>query len=157
MSLRHELDRYLIVRRSLGYELGTTERVLRRFIDFAETEQAQFITTALFLRWQDVFGQAGRQTWAARFDMVRLFAQWLHGLDPAHEPPPRGLIPSRYRRVRPYIYSEVEIAAIINAAAELAIGLRNARPHLLDAVRPDRCHRPADQRGACPRHRRRRF
>jgi integrase len=119
MNLRYELDRYLIVRRSLGYKLGTTERVLRRFIDFAETEQAQFITTALFLRWQDVFGQAGRQTWAARFDMVRLFAQWLHGLDPAHEPFPRGLIPNRYRRVRPYIFSEIEIAAIIAAAAEL--------------------------------------
>jgi integrase/recombinase XerD len=119
MSLRHELDRYLTVRRSLGYKLGTTERVLRRFIDFAETEQAQFITTALFLRWQDVFGQAGRQTWAARFDMVRLFAQWLHGLDPAHEPLPRGLIPNRYRRVRPYIFSKIEIAAIIDAAAEL--------------------------------------
>ncbi len=105
MSLRYELDRYLTVRRSLGYSLGTTERVLRRFVDFAEAEQAQHITTALFLRWQDTFGQAGRQTWAARFGMVLLFAQWLHGLDPTHEVPPRGLIPSRYRRMRPYIYS----------------------------------------------------
>ena len=34
MSLRHELDRYLTVRRSLGYKLGTSERVLRRFVDF---------------------------------------------------------------------------------------------------------------------------
>lgn len=119
MSLRYELDRYLTVRRSLGYQLGTAERVLRRFIDFAEIEQAEFITTALFLRWQDVFGQARQQTWAARFDMVRLFAQWLHGLDPAHQPLPRGLIPHRYRRVRPYIFSEIEIAAIIDDAAEL--------------------------------------
>jgi len=70
MSLRHELDSYLTVRRSLGYNLGTTERVLRRFVEFAETNQAQHITTALFLRWQDTFGQAGRQTWAARFGMV---------------------------------------------------------------------------------------
>jgi integrase/recombinase XerD len=119
MSLRHELDRYLTVRRSLGYDLGTSERVLRRFIDFAEAEQAQHITTALFLRWRDTFGQAGRQTWAARFGMVRLFAQWLHGLDPTHELPPRGLIPSRYRRMRPYIYNEMEIVAIVDAAAEL--------------------------------------
>jgi len=119
MSLRHELDRYLTVRRSLGYNLGTSERVLRRFVDFAEAAQAQHVTTALFLRWQDTFGQAGRQTWAARFGMVRLFAQWLHGLDPTHEVPPRGLIPSRYRRMRPYIYSEAEIAAIVGAAAEL--------------------------------------
>lgn len=119
MSLRHELDRYLTVRRSLGYELGTSERVLRRFVAFAEAEQAQHISTAVFLRWQEIFGQAGRETWAARFGMVRLFAQWLHGLDPTHEVPPRGLIPSRYRRMRPYIYTEMEIAAIIDAAAEL--------------------------------------
>ena len=119
MSLRRELDRYLSVRRSLGYELGTSARALRRFVDFAEAEQAQHMTTALFLRWQGAFGQAGRQTWAARFGMVRLFAQWLHGLDPNHEALPRGLVPSRYRRARPYIYSAEEIVAIIDAAAEL--------------------------------------
>ena len=119
MTLRHELNRYLTVRRSLGYRLATTERVLRRFVDFAETVGASHVTTALFLRWQDAFGEAGRQTWAARFGMVRLFAQWLHGLDPAHEVPPRGLIPSRYRRKRPYVYSEAEIAAIVAEAARL--------------------------------------
>ena len=119
MSLRHELDRYLTVRRSLGYSLGTVERVLCRFVDFAEGEQALHVSTALFLRWQDAFGQAGRQTWAARLGMVRQFAQWLHGLDQVHEVPPQGLIPNRYRRVRPYIYSAAEIAAIVNAAAEL--------------------------------------
>jgi len=40
MSLRYELDRYLTVRRSLGYSLGTTERVLRRVLAFAEADQA---------------------------------------------------------------------------------------------------------------------
>ncbi len=119
MTLRHELDRYLTVRRSLGYKLGTAERILRRFIEFADAEGATYVTTDLFLRWQDAFGEAGRQTWAARFGMVRLFAQWLHGLDPAHEVPARGLVPSRQRRKRPYIYSEAEIAAIVEEAARL--------------------------------------
>ena len=119
MTLRHELDRYLTVRRSLGYKLGTAERILRRFIEFAEAEGATYVTTDLFLRWQEAFGEAGRQTWAARFSMVRLFAQWLHGRDPAHEVPPRGLVPSRQRRKRPYIYSEAEIAAIVEEAVRL--------------------------------------
>jgi integrase/recombinase XerD len=41
--------------------------------------------------------------------------------DASHEVPPRGLVPSRYRRVRPYIYSysEAEIAAIVKEAATL--------------------------------------
>lgn len=40
-------------------------------------------------------------------------------MDPRHEIPPQGLIPSRYRRVRPYIYSEDEIRRIVETAATL--------------------------------------
>lgn len=119
MSLRHHLQEYLSIRRSLGYDLRTNERILRRFVEFVEAENAPYVTTALFLRWQDGFGHAGRQTWAARLTMVRLFAQWLHGFDPGHEAPPRNLIPSRNRRVRPHIYNDQQIAAIIEASAKL--------------------------------------
>ena len=118
-TLFKELDRYLTIRRSLGYDLGTTARILRRFIAFADRQGADYITTDLFLRWQAAFGHANRQTWSARLGMVRIFAQWLHGIDPKHEVPPHALIPSRYRRSRPYIYSEEDIRRIIQAAAEL--------------------------------------
>ena len=40
MSLAPQLDRYLSVRRSLGYDLRTEERILRRFIRFADQEGA---------------------------------------------------------------------------------------------------------------------
>lgn len=124
--LRHELDRYLAVRRSLGFDLGTTARILGRFVGYAESQGAEHVSTDLFLRWQQAYGRAGRQTWAARFGIVRLFAQWLHGLDPAHEALPQGLIPHQVRRPRPYIYSEDEIASIVATAAALpsAYGLR---------------------------------
>jgi integrase/recombinase XerD len=118
-KLSKELDRYLMIRRSFGSNLGTTARVLQRFIDFAEQQDADHISTDLFLRWQKVFGKAHRQTWAARLGMVRLFAQWLQVLDPAHEVPPKGLIPSRLRRPKPYIYSVEEIKKIVKEAAGL--------------------------------------
>mgnify|MGYP001616566484 CR=1 FL=1 len=118
-TVSQELDRYLSIRRSLGYGLGPTERILRRFIAFAEREEAEYLSTALFLRWQEAFGHANRHTWARRLGMVRLFAQWLHGLDPRHEVPPQGLIPGRYRRVRPYIYSDEEIRRLVETAADL--------------------------------------
>jgi integrase/recombinase XerD len=126
MNLRGELDRYLMIRRRLGYDLSSTERVLKRFIAFAESQGADHISTDLFARWQSVFGHAQRRTWAARLGMVRLFAQWLHGLDPAHEIPPQGLIPNHQRRSRPYIYNEEEIGKIIAIAAALpsVYGLR---------------------------------
>jgi integrase len=118
-ALSAELDRYLAVRRSLGHDLQTSERILRRFVGFAEAEGEDRVSTALFTRWQGVFGAASRQTWAGRLSMVRLFAQWLHGLDPRHEVPPADLLPYRYRRQRPFIYSEDQIRRIIEAAAEL--------------------------------------
>lgn len=119
MSITSQLDGYLTVRRSLGYDLRSDERVLRRFIRFADQEGARHIDTALFLRWDASQPNAGTSTRSARLGKVRLFVQWLNSLDPAHEVPPRGLLPSRYGRVRPHIYSEVEIVSIIAAAKEL--------------------------------------
>jgi integrase/recombinase XerD len=119
-SLSRELDRYLTIRRSLGFDLGVEERILRRFIAFAEREDTKYISTDLFLRWQEAFGgRANRRTWSARLGTVRLFAQWLHGIDQKHQVPPRALIPGRYHRARPYIYSDEEIRRIIDTAAEL--------------------------------------
>jgi integrase len=114
-----ELDRYLTIRRGLGYDLSTAERILRRFIAFAGRERAEHISTDLFLRWHEATGRANRQVGAVRLGIVRLFAQWLHGIDPRHEVPPRGLFPGHYRRTRPYIYSDEEIRRIVAAAAEL--------------------------------------
>jgi integrase/recombinase XerD len=118
-TLSKELDRYLTIRRTLGYGLDTTERNLRRLIAFAESENAEYINTALFLRWRQAFGSANRQTWARRLGMVRLFAQWLQGLDSKHEVPPQVLIPGHYRRTRPYIYSDEEIRRIVETAGAL--------------------------------------
>lgn len=119
MSIAPQLDRYLSVRRSLGYDLRTDERILRRFARFAEEEGALRIDTALVLRWDASLPDVGTSTRSARFGKVRLFVQWLSGIDPAHDVPPRGLLPDRYVRQRPYIYSDAEIASIIAAAKAL--------------------------------------
>jgi integrase len=119
MSLTSQLDRYLSVRRNLGYDLGTSERILRRFTRFADREGAAHIDTALFLRWHATLAEARSSTRVARLSVVRLFAQWLSSFDPAHEVPPRGLLPGSVQRSRPHIYSEAEIGSIIVAAKEL--------------------------------------
>jgi integrase len=118
-TLVQELDRYLTIRRSLGYDLGTTARVLRRFVAFAQGRKAKYVTIDLFLAWQAEFGEANQQTWSARLGMVRQFALWLSGINPRNEVPPKGLITDRYRRARPYIYSEREIVRIIEEATRL--------------------------------------
>lgn len=119
MSLALQLDRYLSVRRRLGYDLRTAERILRRFARYADGEGATYIDTALFLRWHATLAEANNSTRATRLRAVRLFAQWLSGLDPTHQVPPRGLLPDSSNRSRPHIYDEREIGAIIAAATEL--------------------------------------
>ncbi len=118
-TLSRELNRYLTIRRSLGYLLRADERVLRKLVAFAEQQGADYISTDLFLRWHKASGSANRHTWAQRLVMVRLFAQWLHGIDLKHEVPPQGLIPKSNRRSKPYIYSDDEIRRVVEAAAEL--------------------------------------
>ena len=119
MSLTLQLDRYLAVRRRLGYDLTTSERILRRFTRFADAEHAAHIDTSLFLRWHATLGNANAMTRSARLTAVRLFAQWLSSFDPAHVPPPRGLLPNTVKRSRPYIYSDAEITSIVAAARDL--------------------------------------
>ncbi|CCA92368.1 tyrosine-type recombinase/integrase [Novosphingobium sp. PP1Y] len=119
MSLTPYLDRYLGVRRNLGYDLRTSERILRRFTRYADAEGATYIDTALFLRWHATLTAANSSTRATRLRVVRLFAQWLSGFDPGHEVPPQGLLPDSSNRSRPHIYSRDEIAAIVAAASEL--------------------------------------
>ena len=119
MSLTSQLDRYLGVRRILGYDLTTSEHILRRFTRFADREGAAHIDSALFLRWHATLAQACPSTRAARLSVVRLFAQWLSSFDPAHEAPPRGLLSGAYQRSRPHIYTDAEIGSIIAAARAL--------------------------------------
>ena len=118
-ALSEELDRYLCIRRSLGYTLRTDERILRKFVTFAGGENSAHVSSALFLRWKGAFGKANNHTWAHRLSTVRVFAQWLHSLDTQHEVPPQYLIPSHTPRPHPYIYTEDEIQQIVQAAAEL--------------------------------------
>jgi integrase/recombinase XerD len=118
-TLSQRLDDYLAVRRSLGYDLSFSGRVLRGFAAFADREGADHITVDLFLRWKDAFGAANHNTWYARLTMVRVFAGWLQGHDARTEVPPSGLISGKPRRARPYIYSDTEVATIVARAARL--------------------------------------
>jgi len=120
MSLLLELQRYLKIRRNLGYDLSTSERVLKRFVSFLETKNETYITTDLFLQWKQAFGKASQSTWARRLGMVRVFASWLHSMDLGHEVPPQALIPSHYRRKQPYIYTDDQIRCLIEVAGLLS-------------------------------------
>src|SRR5205807_2834906 len=51
--------------------------------------------------------------------MVRRFAIWHSAIDPRTEIPPVGLLPHRYRRKPPHIYSDEEIERLLRRTQQL--------------------------------------
>ena len=119
MSLLDEQQRYLSIRRRLGADLSTEERILRRFTTFADKDGAEYVDTRLIMRWLESLPAASAGTRGARFRVARQFALWLHGMDSRHEVPPQGLVPAHVQRVHPHIYSDAEIFAIVERTKTL--------------------------------------
>lgn len=127
-ELRKALEEYLSIRRKLGFKLQRAGKLLHDFVGFAEKEGVSFITTQLSLRWatQPVDCQAA---WlATRLGIVRKFAQYQSVIDPRTEIPSQELVPYRYYRRPPYIYSNDEILKLLKEAQQLQspLGLRAA-------------------------------
>jgi integrase/recombinase XerD len=125
-KLRETAEQYLQLRRELGYKLRGPAGLLRNFVAFAEQQGAAHVTTDLALRWAQQPPGAQPATWASRLRVVRRFAVWLSASDRHTEVPAAGLLPCRYRRKRPYIYSDVEIEGLVRASGRLpsATGLK---------------------------------
>ncbi len=117
--LRQAVEDYLQLRRSLGFQLRVPGRLLHSFAAFAEREKATHLTADLALRWAQQPADARPTTWAVRLQTVRRFAIWLSASDRRTEVPPAGLLPYRYERKRPYLYSDAEIVKLVGTASQL--------------------------------------
>lgn len=117
--LEQALNDYLRIRRSLGYRLREPEGLLRNFIAFLQTERAPYITRQLALRWATQPAKAQPATWAGRLGILRRFAIWHSATEPRTEIPPAGLLPHRYRRKPPHIYSDEEIEIVLRESQQL--------------------------------------
>lgn len=124
--LRGLVADYLRVRRSLGYKLIEHERFLTQYLDYLEENQATTITAENALTWAKLPANANPRWHGARLSAVRGFAAWAKAFDPEIQIPPTGLLPMRTARATPYLYSEDQICALMNAAASLVPQVRSA-------------------------------
>lgn len=118
-ELRTALEEYLNVRRMFGFKLRIPGSLLRNFVTYAEKEAASFITRELALRWATQPKNCQPAQWANRLSMVRTFARYMSAMDVRTEIPPYGLLPHRFHRKTPYLYTDEEIAGLIEAARQL--------------------------------------
>jgi integrase len=118
-SLRSAVQEYLIVRRSLGFQLHDAGRLLSKFVAFMEAYRASVVTTALARAWAQQSTTVQPSEWARRLSIVRTFARYHQATDPRTEIPPDGLLPYRPKRARPYLYSDAEIRDLLRAARHM--------------------------------------
>ncbi|HEU0087386.1 MAG TPA: tyrosine-type recombinase/integrase, partial [Pseudonocardiaceae bacterium] len=125
--LRREAEQYLMMRRALGFKLSTQGRLLLSFVDFCEQQGVATVTTDAAVAWATATPRSRDSLWwARRLMVVRIFARHLHALDPATQVPPDDVLPHSFRRTTPYLYSEEQLRALMQAAHLLQPRLRAA-------------------------------
>jgi hypothetical protein len=124
-DLRLAANDYLAVRRQLGFTLEKAGRLLDDYVTFSERAGVGHVRTELALRWATSI-PAHPYTWRRRLGVIRGFARYLSTIDPQTEVPSEDLLRATLPRVAPYLYSQAEIAALMNAARQLTPRLRAA-------------------------------
>jgi integrase/recombinase XerD len=115
--LTSDVDRYLELRRALGYRLETTEYMLRSFARYAALLGQCHIIASSVLAWASQSATAQQR--AKRMIVLVGFARFLHAEDPCHEIPPQALICPPTPRPLPYILTQNAIQRLVDAAGEL--------------------------------------
>ena len=117
-AIRQAVGQYLALRRALGFKLHLEGCWLEQFAAFLQRRRASHITAELALEWATM-AKAQPAHLTHRLSVVRGFAAFRAASDPRTEVPALGLLPHRYHRKPPYIYTDNEIAKLLLAAARL--------------------------------------
>ncbi len=115
--LSASLDRYLQIRRALGYELRGAERRLRSYVRFAEERGETKVVSTTAVEWarrSTTTRERGR-----RLRDVIGFARLLKAEDPRHEIPSGETFRQQQTRRTPYIFTDDEIRLLLQAASRL--------------------------------------
>ena len=124
IDLRQQVIDYVALRRSLGFKLRGHDRLLADFVDYLDRMGASTVTSQLALAWATKPTNVQPLWRKKRLSVVCGFSRYLHTLDPSVEVPVPDLLAYRYQRPTPYLYSETEIASLIDAAGTLSPPLR---------------------------------
>ena len=118
MTLRTQVDRYVAVKRHLGFKFLNNERMLHSWAAWAMARGDDVIVADTMIGWaRDASSPAFARK---RLSVGRRFAVWLHAEDERHEVPPSNMLgPTTQRRPAPHLLTNAEIKSLMAAARSL--------------------------------------
>ncbi len=124
--LNNAIDSYLAVRRAGGFKLKGDEHYLHSFARFALDQGDTHVVARTAIAWAEQARSEPQR--ANRLNVVIRFARFNRVIDNRHEIPPSNVFCAHRRRPTPYLYTEKEVQALMNHAAQLG-PLGSLRPH----------------------------
>jgi len=115
--LKHDVERYVALRRATGFKFQDSEAMLQSFVAFAVERGDDAVVAETAVSWARQSKSSRRSH--ERLRIVTRFAQFLRAEDPRHELPPQDTFRPKAVRPSPHIYSEEDIARIVAYAAKL--------------------------------------
>lgn len=113
-----DVDRYIELRRSLGFRLAKTARHLAAFSRYAVERGDTHVRRETASAWAATVSSTPRSR-QRRLREITLFARFLYAEDHAHEVPHRDPSHRPATRPAPYIYTPEELSRMLDAAAKL--------------------------------------
>ena len=129
--LKNDLKTYLTIRRSAGFGLEESERMLKLFVAFATERGDTHLRAATAIEWAKSARTLGVRH--HRLQAVALFARHLRAEDSRHEVPRGDLFHLPPRELRPFIYSPEQTHQLVAAAGKLG-PVWSLRPHTFAAL-----------------------
>jgi len=127
-ELRDRLERYIAVRRAVGFPMRADARLLLGFVRFVEQQGFDgALRSRLTFEWVERYTGHGPAAQARRLTVVRGFLSHVRASVPETEVPPPGIF-AGLRRPVPYIFSADEISALVESAHQLG-PVGSLRPH----------------------------
>jgi integrase/recombinase XerD len=123
-ELSASIEQYLALRRALGFKMELAARLLTQFDRYCARIGVTRVTTEAAVAWATAPAGASPGWWAQRLGIVRGFAAWAQTQDLGIEVPPADLVPGRFGRVVPYLYSDADIVALMAATDHLPLPLQ---------------------------------
>lgn len=107
------------MRRALGYDLDKLEHLARQFCTWLAAAGKETFTTADAVEWARLPADADPRWWGMRLGAVRTFAKYLDAIGVDVQVPPAGILPAGPRRAAPFIYSQADLDALLDACTQV--------------------------------------